>query len=225
VKWWYSIVLVGILAAGLLYIWLHRVELGLASPPVNDSESIYSSSSGAISGASSGAKSGTLASDNRPARIFWQNVDRSRDGFKVEMPADIKEMRVPAYNSLGSSEQVNMIYAYPDAQTSFSVAWADNPPVERASFMAVDKTLDTAVKDALVRTQTMMVRETKANRRGFPARDFLARNTNGGIFNARLILVGQRLYMLVAAFPSDAARQPQDVARFFDSFAPMSGGR
>lgn len=217
VKRWYYFVLGVILVVGLLYIWLHRVELGLASPPVNDTDSTYTSGSG--------GNSSPVATDNRPARIFWQKVDRSGDGFKVEMPADIKEMQVPAYTSQGSAEQVNMLYAYPDAQTSFSVAWADNPPVAQASSMAVDKTLDTATDDALARTQTIMVAVSKANRQGYPARDFVARNTNGGIFNARLILVGRRLYMLIAAFPSDAARRPQDVARFFDSFTPVSGGR
>jgi hypothetical protein len=213
VKRWYYIVLGGILVVGLLYIWLHRVELGLASAPVSDDESTYS--------ASQSTSSSTPAVDSHPARIFWQKVDRSADGFKVEMPADTKEMQVPAYNSQGSAEQVNMIYAYPDAQTSFSVAWADNPPVARASSMAVDRTLDTAVSDALARTQTTLVAESKANRKGYPARDFVAHNAHGGIFNARLILVGQRLYMLIAAFPTDSARRPQDVARFFDSFAPV----
>lgn len=215
VKRWYSIVLGGILLAGLLYIWLHRVELGLASAPAADADSTYT--------AGAGSNNASNLSEAHPTRIFWQEVDRSADGFKVEMPADAKEMQVPAYNTQGGSDQVNMIYAYPDAQTSFSVAWADNPPVARANAMAVDRTLDTAVRDALLRTQTSLVAETKTNRRGYPARDFVARNANGGIFNARLLLVGQRMYMLIAAFPSDSARRPQDVARFFDSFATVSG--
>lgn len=213
VKRWYFIVLGGILLVGSLYIWQHRVELGLASPPVGDAESTYSAGIGMASGAP--------ASSARPARIFWQNVNRAADGFRLDMPTDAKEMQIPAYDNEGSSEQVNMLYAYPDAETSFSVAWADKPPVARASSMAVDQTLDTAVADTLQRTQTTLVAASKANRKGYPARDFVARNEHGGLFNARLILVGQRMYLLMAAFPAESARNPQDVARFFDSFTPV----
>jgi len=214
VKRWYYIVLGGILLAGAGYIWLNRVELGLASPPADNAETTYSAGSSATPSASS----------SRPARIFWQKVDRSSDGFKVEMPADVKDMQTTSYNSQGGTEPVNMIYAYPDAQTSFSVAWADNPPVARANSMAVDKTLDTAMADAMARTQTSLVAQSKANRKGYPARDFAARNAHGGIYNTRLLLVGQRLYMLIAAFPDDSARKPNDVARFFDSFTPVRSG-
>jgi len=210
VKRWYYIVLGGILLTGAVYIYLHRVDLGLVSPPVGDET--YNA------GAGSSAAANPNASQSRPAHIVWQKLDRSQDGFKVEMPADIKEIQIPAYNGTGSAEQVDMVYAYPDAETSYSIAWADNPPVARANSMAVDKTLDTARDNALARTQTTLVSESKSNRRGYPARDFVGRNAGGGIFNSRLLLVGPRLYMLIAAFPSDTARRPQDVARFFDSF-------
>jgi hypothetical protein len=68
-----------------------------------------------------------------PRSIVWQPVDRTPDGFKVEMPAEIKQIQVPAYNEQGGSEQVDMIYSYPDSETCFSVAWADDPPVERVN--------------------------------------------------------------------------------------------
>ena len=211
VKRWYFIVLGGILVTGVVYIYLHRVDLGLVSPPLDDST--YSA------GAGSSAAANPNASTAHPAHIVWQKVDRGPDGFKVEMPSGDKQIQIPAYNGSGGTEQVDMIYAYPDAESSYSVAWADNPPVARASGMVVDRTLDTARDDALARTQCTLVSESKSNRHGYPARDFVGRNAGGGIFHARLLMVGQRLYMLVAAFPSDTARRPQDVARFFDSFS------
>ena len=211
VKRWYYIVLGGILITGVVYIYLHRVDLGLVSSPVGDET--YNAGTG------SSAAANPNASQSRPAHVVWQKLDRSQDGFKVDMPADIKQIQIPAYNTTGGAEQVDMVYAYPDAETSYSIAWADNPPVGRVYNMAVDKTLDTARDDSLARTQATLVSESKSNRRGYPARDFVGRNAGGGIFNARLMLVGPRLYMMIAAFPSDTARRPQDVARFFDSFA------
>jgi hypothetical protein len=43
--------------------------------------------------------------------------------------------------------------------------------------------------------------------------------------SSRLIYVNPRLYMLIAAFPSEGARREQDVARFFDSFAIVASER
>jgi hypothetical protein len=54
---------------------------------------------------------------------------------------------------------------------------------------------------------------------GNPTLDVLARNVQGGILNARLICVGNRLYIMMALFNSADAAQDQDVSRFFDSFS------
>lgn len=199
-KPWYIFVFAVILVGFGAYAWLHREELGL------------------FPGAGSSGDSATQSDGFHPAHVIWQKVDRTPDGFKIEMPADSKEIQIPAYNGTGGSEQVAMLYAYPDADTSFSVAWADNPPVSRANQANADSTLNEARDNALARTQSTLVSESKNNRQGFPARDFIGRNSGGGIFNARLVLAGQRLYMLTASFPSSGARRDQDVKHFFDSF-------
>jgi len=134
------------------------------------------------------------------------------------MPAEVKEIQVPAYNEQGGAEQVDMIYAYPDSETCFSVAWADNPPVERVNSSVPDRTLDMARDEALARTQTSLVTETRITPGGFPARDIVAHNSGGGIMDTRLLYTGQRLYMLTAVFPSSSVRREQDVTRFFNSF-------
>jgi len=218
VKRWYYIVLGGIMVLGIAYIYLHRQELGIVGPAGGSEDSSRTSSN-----ASSAVDQIAVAA--HPAHIVWQKVDRTPDGFKVEMPIDSKQIQIPAYNTSGGAEQVDMLYSYPDAETSFSVAWADNPPVERVSNMAADRTLDTARDDSLARTQTKLVSESKSSHLGFPARDFSGRNAGGGVFNARLILAGSRLYMLIAAFPSAGARRNEDVSRFFDSFSVSKGSR
>lgn len=158
----------------------------------------------------------------RPANIVWQKVDRASDGFRVEMPADVKEIEVPAYTETGGTEEVNMIFANPDAETTFSVAWEDDPPVARVNHLAPGKTLEMAEVGAMSRTQTDPVNESEDHAQGFPGRDFTARNSGGGVMNSRLILAGSRLYMLVAAFPSAGARRDRDVIRFFNSFTILA---
>lgn len=204
VKRWYYLVLGGILVAGAVYIYLHRVDLGLTSPSVD------------------------LASPDqslRPANIAWTKVDRSPEGFALEMPEETKEIQVPAYNGQGTADQVSMIYSYPDSSTSYSISWADNPPVMQAANGNVQQTLDSARDAALARTQTVLVSETQSVRQGYPVRDFVGRNQGGGIFNARLILAGRRLYLLMAAFSGASARNDADVNHFFDSFRVVEAAK
>ncbi len=207
-KRWPYILLVVILILGAVYVYRHRVDLGIVSPAGSANEE--STSSG-------------IPASARPASITWEAVDRSSDGFKVEMPVEIKQIQVPAYNFQGGAEQVDMLYSYPNQETCFAVSWADEPPVERVNSDVPDKTLDMARDDAMQRTETTLVSETTLSQQGFPARDFSARNIGGGVFNARLILARKRLYMLTATFPSVDARREQDVIRFFNSFSVVAG--
>ena len=202
-KRWQYIVLLVVVVLIIVYVYLNWQELGLGGPH-------------GFGG--SGSLSGDQALSSRPAIINWQLVDRTPDGFKVEMPSDVREIQIPAYNESGGSDQVSMIFAYPNSETTFSVVWADNPPVVRVNNRAPDRILDMARDDALARTQTTLVSESRSTPGGFPARDFVARNSGGGVMNARLISAGSRLYMLIAAFPSASARRDQDVTRFFNSF-------
>jgi hypothetical protein len=202
----YAIVLGAILVCGIVYMYVHRQDLGFAG------------ASSETASSTSATNSDQVGAPARPAHVVWTTVNRDKDGFDLDMPADSKDMQIPAFNESGGTEQVQMMYAYPDAETSFSVAWADEPPVERVSGNVADKTLDTARDDALARTQSALMSEARNNLQGYPARDFIGRNDGGGIFNARLILVGPRLYMLIAAFPSASARRDDDVTHFFNSF-------
>jgi hypothetical protein len=157
VKRWYYIVLAGLGILGIVYVYLHRQELGLTTP--------HGFGSGDAS------NSGLVASSSRPAQITWQTVDRTADGFRVEMPIDTREIQIPAYNQSGGTDQVNMIYSNPSSDTTFSVAWADDPPVIRAGGRNPDRILDMARDEALARTQTSLVTETNSTPGGYPARD------------------------------------------------------
>ena len=190
-------------------VWEYREELGLVGQ-----HGIGSSSVRGASRADEGA---------RPPRINWERVDRAKDGFRVEMPADSKQITIPAFNEGGGTEPVNMIYANPDGATSFAVAWQDNPPVVRVNEQQPERILDQARDGAMARTQTTLVSESRANYGGNPTRDFLSRNSGGGILDSRLIYAGNRLYMLMVVFPSMSARREQDVTRFYNSFSAASG--
>jgi hypothetical protein len=197
-------IVLGTLVLGVVAycIYVYRGELGITGPAKTRE----------------GAGRDQTTTTPLPAHIDWQLVDRSPDGFRVQMPAGSDETLIPAYNELGGVEQINMITAMPGAETTFAVAWSDHPPVERASNGNAEKILDQARDGTLARTHTVLTANTKTRIDGYPVSEFSARNQQGGVLNERLILAGAHLYMLIAAFPSASAQRNADVNRFFDSF-------
>jgi hypothetical protein len=172
VRRWHFIVLACVAALGIVYTIMHRPQLGLAGNNPTGSDDIRNSSEPPTPAA-------------HPAGIIWVKVDRPADGFRVEMPAGIGQIQVPAYSANGGEDAVNMILSNPGVETQFSVSWADNPPVVRASSDAPDRMLDMARDGALARTQTTLVSESASNSQGFPGRDFSVRNAGGGVMNSR----------------------------------------
>jgi hypothetical protein len=174
----------------------------------------------------SGGRQATPAPDQaHVSSIVWQKVDQTQDCFRLEMPAGSHAIEVPAYDEHGGKQPVNMIEASPDPQTTYAIAWADHPPVELAAGHGADRLLDMARDGALTRTQTALLGESREDHDGYPARDFSSHNEGGGVLNARFIVAGSRLYMLIATFPSANARRDEDVNRFFDSLSLTASPR
>jgi hypothetical protein len=168
---------------------------------------------GKLLSSSSGRGAGPLSAGQ------WHTIQRPGDGFKVDLPGEDKDLQVPAYNETGGSEPVHMLLASPSGDVTYAVTWEDNPPVARVSH-SIDRTFYMARDGMLARTETTIVSETRGFYRDYPSLDVLARNSPGGILNARFIMADNRLYMLLAVFPSSTARRERDVNRFFDSFVP-----
>ncbi len=189
---------------GIAYwVYGHRVWLGMG-------------------GVGGGVPTDVAGTDLAPAQLLWRSVDRSTDGFSIDMPADTRETQVPAYTEQGGVEQLEMLIAMPNANTTYAVAWDDDPPVERASGEVAERTLDNARDGTLARTHTALVKESRGSYMGYPARSFSARNDAGGLLDARLILAGKRLYMMIVALPAASARREEDIGRYFDSFKLMA---
>jgi hypothetical protein len=189
---------------GVVYIWGHRSQFSFLSSwlPSHSNEGVIRTPAA--------------------AQPEWRPVDEPSLGFKVEMPGDPNRVVVQASNETGSNEPISMLMVKPDANRTYAVAWADKPPVARFNDLVPDKTLDQARDGALTRTNTTLISEIRSNPQGFPGRDVVAHNVGGGILDTRLIYARPRLYMLIATAPSSAARNEEDVIRFFNSFAIAS---
>jgi len=209
VKRWQYILLLLLGLAGL-WVYLHRQDLGLIP---------------ARGGDKADNASGLFTRYSEAPALRWETVDRSSEGFRIDLPTGYKEIHVPAYNDRGAAEQITMISANAGPEITYTISWADNPPVTRTVERSPARILDMARDNALAKSQTSLVAENTPQIGSYPTRDFSARNAGGGVMNTRMIYTGQRLYMLTAAFPSDHARSDQNIARFFNSFAFTESSR
>ena len=150
--------------------------------------------------------------------LTWQNADESANGFTVAVPSNPVETTALATNEHGAHEPVKMLIAHPDANSTFAVAWEDNPPVARVHGDQVDAIFDAARSQAINATYTSQLSEQRNTDQGFPARQFVARNNQGGYLDARFIWAAPRLYMLIATYPNEQDRKEIDITHFFQSF-------
>jgi hypothetical protein len=223
VKNWPYILIVLIVVAGAAFlVYSDRQRLGLGH--------LLGASSGSENADVSPSVPSATAALNaiKPSQVKWSSITRAADGFTVDLPAGSKDSEAQAYNETGGTETVNMLESSPDGDTVYALTWQDNPPVARANNNVPDRTLDQARDGMLARTQTTLMSENRILSSGFPGREILAHNAQGGMLDARLIYVQtsrvqvpgakSRLYTLLALFPTAGARSEQDVSRFFNSF-------
>jgi hypothetical protein len=171
------------------------------------------------SGAAPAVATDEATADPKP-ELSWHTIERPDEGFRIDLPSDPKDLEVPAYNESGGSEPVRMLIASTDGETTFAVTWQDNPPVARVNNRLPERTLEMARDGMLARTRTSLASDDRLAYKGYPAREISASNASGGVLNARLIYAGERLYTLMALFPSSHVRREQDVKHFFSSFQP-----
>ena len=205
-RWHYLALAVGVVA-GTVYLYWQS-----GAPGFSSISRFWDKSAVADQGSDSAGRPG------------WQVVDRSDDGFKVELPGDPKDLQVPAYNEVGGAEPVHMLIAPRGNDTTFAITWQDNAPVLRSSDFSADRTLNAARDGMLTRTRTSLISQSSSVQHGYPSLDVAARNAQGGVLRARLIFSGNRLYLLMALFPTAGAVSDLDVSRFFDSFNPAESG-
>ena len=99
------VVVVGVIA---YYVYEHRAWLGLGN-------------------SGGGVPTEETNTDLEPAHVSWHAVNRIQDGFNIDMPSDSSEIQIPAYNVKGGAEEMDMLVATPNAETTYGIAWDDNP--------------------------------------------------------------------------------------------------
>ncbi|VTU02286.1 unnamed protein product [Gemmataceae bacterium] len=148
----------------------------------------------------------------------WHEHESERGGFRVDLPGDAdpdmarrvkpqkdrKHDGVEGTNLWTRSE--NYIVAHRDLKDA-----KGNPRFPDAAF------LETEVKAITSEGSVTLGRNEPATHQGFPARDFSYEFKNGGTVSGRVVLAGNRVYVLVAGGQFSELGNP-NVHRFLRSF-------
>ena len=146
----------------------------------------------------------------------WKERRSNEAGFAVSTPGEMTRRSEVLTTAAGPLQSVSYVYAARDGKTSYGVDYADYPAnVVRSN--GPERVLDAAA-DALV----TKVRGRQLTRGGLaiernPGREMTVAVPGSGFVRARIFLVGQRQYQVVAVTP-DERTGVKDAERFLNSF-------
>ncbi len=150
-----------------------------------------------------------------PAQEAWVQVAPSDGGFTVLAPPNVK----PAAKDMSTPLGKLTFRAYYSGQgdIAFVVLYTDYPAGSLRKYTA-SQILTSARNTAVAQVFAKVQSDKAVTFKGYPARDLLMSATNrDAVIRCRMVLVGRRLYEVMAAWPTKMAKDPS-VDRFLSSF-------
>ncbi|MDT4898643.1 MAG: hypothetical protein QOH25_3720 [Acidobacteriota bacterium] len=147
----------------------------------------------------------------------WEKFNSPEGKFNVLMPSKPKAQTSEVDSAIG--KLTLYVYASPSSIGYFAVSYGDYP-VEPKDASQKESVLDRVQNGILSNLKTEPVSAKKISLYGHPGREFSAKKMVEGadaVFNWRILLVGNRLYQLVAVTAQKDSESPE-VAKFITSF-------
>ena len=150
----------------------------------------------------------------------WKTFESAEGRFSIQFPGTPKVGTEP----LDSAGQVVLHKSSLTTKAEYGVIYADYPmKIEGAA--AAKQILDDGAKGAVAGVSSELLSISEISLSGNPGRALKERMKDGAIMQARIFLVGQRLYQIAITLPPMQAAKAEDVAvyeqaatRFLDSF-------
>ena len=150
----------------------------------------------------------------------WKTFESAEGRFSIQFPGTPKVGTEP----LNSVNQVVLHKSSLTTKAEYGVIYADYPmKIEGAA--AAKQILDDGAKGAVAGVSSELLSISEISLSGNPGRALKERMKDGAIMQARMFLVGQRLYQIAITLPPMQGAKAEDVAvyeqaaiRFLDSF-------
>jgi hypothetical protein len=145
----------------------------------------------------------------------WQTYTPADGSFSIQLPAkpSIESTNVPIEG--GGTTKANVISAAPNDHTVYMITYVEEPSVGQRS---PDQTLDAARDGGLGKIQGTALSQKKITVQGYPGLDIQARARGNSLADFRIVVAGNRMFMIMAVATVEADREPKTIQRMFDSF-------
>jgi hypothetical protein len=145
----------------------------------------------------------------------WQEFTGPEGDFTILLPGIPKE-EVQVVNSEAGDITVHL-FNVPLGSFAYVVAYSDYP-ADLVANMGAEKLLDGARDGAVSNTRGKLLDESPVEIDGFPGRFLKVLSPDGtGLAQARMFLVGNRLYQIFVASPK-SDQDSEDIQKYLDSF-------
>jgi hypothetical protein len=144
----------------------------------------------------------------------WQTYSAPDRSFSVQLPGkpEVEDQRIQvAPNGTVTSHQVSTA---PTKTTTYGCYYFEDPRLGNAPS---DKVLDVAMDGAVSKIQGSVIHEEHLDVSGHLARDAEVRARGNALVEMRLIVVGQRTFMLMVVDARRRSADTKNVRKFFDS--------
>ena len=145
----------------------------------------------------------------------WQTYTAPDGSFSVELPGKPTVETTPVPVEGGSTTPMTMVSVNPTSSTSYMCSYAEDESIRRKS---ADEALESARDGSLRKTQGTLISQKRTTVQGYPALDMQMRARGNSLVDSRLILVGDRLYMVMAVAMVPEEGEAKTVQRMFESF-------
>ncbi len=145
----------------------------------------------------------------------WQTYAAPDGTFSIELPGKPVVETTQAPLEGGGNITFHLINAASTGSRAYSCSYVE---LENASQKSTDQVLESARDGSLRKVQGTLLKQNQLIVQGFPGLQFQARVRGNSLMDSRMVLVGKRLYMVMAVATAGEHTEPKTVQRMFDSF-------
>lgn len=145
----------------------------------------------------------------------WREFVGPDGDFSVQLPGDPQET-TQEYETDSGLITIHL-FTFPLNKFAFITAYSDYP-AELIQSKGIETVLNNARDGAIANTEGKLIEEKVFDLNGYPGRFLTVASPDGsGIAQAKLVLVGTRLYQVFVAGPEDQQNAPE-ISTYMDSF-------
>jgi hypothetical protein len=143
----------------------------------------------------------------------WQTYTSPDGAFSIELPGKPAIETSQAPSDGGEKITFHFVNATPTGKRAYSCVYAE---LDNTAQKSPDQLLESARDGSLRKVQGTLLKQNQLTFQGYPGLQFQARVRGDALMDSRMVLVGKRLYMIMAV-AAGQDNEPKTVQRMFDS--------